>query len=141
MYLLFDIVDFGYKPLNYNKILDKWTKISKAIEPADSKTALHRQGVLQAMRNHPNTQLLTKTYKDSSGNQRRVATGIMVGEATPSVLRVDYVAGNPFSAKNKKLKGALQSLRAEAGTRSIDIDAITPTVKQLYNRRLGDKML
>lgn len=140
MYLLHDLCSFGYKPPDYNKILDKWLRISKATEPMNSTTAYHRQMLLQSMRNRPNTELLTKTYKD--GNKtRRVATGIMVGKQKPDRLRVDYIAGNPFSAKDKRFKGALSSVREKAGNKDIEIDSITPAVDRLYNRKLGDKRI
>lgn len=140
MYLLHDICIFGYKQPNYNKILDKWLKVSKATEPMSSTTAYHRQMLLQSMRNRPNTELLTKTYKDGT-KTRRVATGIMVGKQKPDRLRVDYVAGNPFSAKDKRFKGALKSIEKKAGDKKIEIDPITNAVDRLYDRTLGNKRI
>ena len=134
------LCDFGYKSPDYNKILDKWVKISKKIEPMNSTTAYHRQMLLQSMRNRPNTELLTKTYKDGD-KTRRVATGIMVGKTKPDRLRVDYIAGNPFSTKDKRFRGALESLRRKAGDKDIEIDSITPSVEKLYNIKLGDKLI
>jgi len=134
------LCDFGYKPPDYNKILDKWVKVSKKIEPMNSTTAYHRQMLLQSMRNRPNTELLTKTYKDGD-KTRRVATGIMVSKTKPDRLRVDYIAGNPFSSKDKRFKGALESVRRKAGDKDIEIDSITPVVERLYNRKLGDKRI
>lgn len=140
MYLLHDIQEFGYKSPDYNKILDKWTRVSKATEPMNSTTAYHRQMLLQSMRNRPNTELLTKTYKDGT-KTRRVATGIMVGKMKPDRLRVDYIAGNPFGAKDKKFKGALDSVRKKAGDKAVEIDPISPAINRLYNKKLGDKLI
>ena len=136
MYLL---SDFGYKPTNYNKILDKWLSVSKKIEPFNDTKAYHRQMMLQSMRNRQSLSLLKKDYTDAQGRSRRVVTGMVQSKDKPDRLVVSNLVGNPFSAKDKKFKGALDSVRKKAGTRNIEIDSITPKVDMLYNKKLGDK--
>ncbi len=60
MYLLHDICSFGYKPPDYNKILDKWLRVSKKIEPFNDTKAYHRQMMLDSMRNRQGLELLKK---------------------------------------------------------------------------------
>lgn len=141
MYLLHDIQSFAYKPPDYNKILDKWLKISKATEPFNDTTAYHRQMMLGSMRNKQGLELLKKEYKDPQGRKRKLVTGMAQLEDKPDRLIVKNLVGNPFSKKDKRFKGALKSVRKRAGNKDIEIDAITNTVDRLYNRKLGDKRI
>jgi hypothetical protein len=141
MYLLHDIQSFAYKPPDYNKILDKWLKVSKATEPFNDATAYHRQMMLGSMRNRQGLELLKKEYKDSQGRIRKLVTGMAQVEDKPDRLVVKNLVGNPFSKKDKKFKGALESVRKRAGDKGIEIDSITPRVEMLYNKKLGDKRI
>lgn len=136
MYLLHD---FGYKEPDYNKILNKWYRVSKKIEPFNNTKAYHRQMMLDSMRDRQGLQLLKKEYKDTQGRKRKVVTGIMQAKEKPDRLVVNYLAGNPFSAKDSKFRGALDSIEKKAGRRKIQIDPLTPTVDKLYDDKFGYK--
>lgn len=141
MYFLQDFyfTSFAYKPPDYNKILDKWSRISKKIEPFNDTTAYHRQMMLDSMRNKQGLELLKKEYKDSKGRTRQLVTGMAQIKDKPDRLIVANLVGNPFSRKDKKFKGALDSVKKRAGDRDIAIDAITPAVDRLYNKKLAGK--
>jgi len=136
MYLL---AEFAFKEPNYNKILDKWSRISKSIEPFNDTTAYHRQMMLDSMRNRQGLELLKKEYKDTQGRNRRVVTGMMQGKDKLDRLIVRNLVGNPFSKRDNKFKGAVDSVRKRAGTKNIEIDPINNAVDRLYNKKLGSK--
>lgn len=138
MYLLHDVC-FAYKEPNYNKILDKWLRVSRKIEPFNDTKAYHRQMMLESMRNRPNLSLLKKQYKDAQGRNRRVVTGMAQMKEKPDRLIVDNLVGNPFSAKDDRFKGAIKSIEKKAGKKNIQIDPITPAVDRLYNETIGHK--
>ena len=138
MYLL---ADFAFKELNYNKILDKWLKVSKKTEPFNDTKAYHRQMMLQSMKNRSNLSLLKKDYKDAQGRSRRVVTGMVQSKDKPDRLIVSNLVGNPFSRKDTRFKGAMKSIEKKAGKRHVEIDAITPAVDKLYNDTIGYKRI
>ncbi len=141
MYLLHDICSFGYKPPNYNKILDKWLRVSKKIEPFNDTKAYHRQMMLDSMRNRQGLELLKKEYKDFSGKTRRVVTGMAQTKEKPDRLIVNNLVGNPFSRKDDRFKGAMKSIEKRSGKKKVEIDAITPAVDRLYNDTIGYKRI
>ena len=126
MYLLHDLcfARFGYQPPNYNKIIDKWIKVSKKTEPFNNTKAYHRQMMLDSMRDRQGLSLLKKEYKDTQGRKRKVVTGIMQAKEKPDRLVVNYLAGNPFSAKDDRFRGAMKSIEKKSGKKKVQIDAI-----------------
>lgn len=141
MYLLHDLCIFGFKEPNYNKILDKWLRVSKTTEPFNNTKAYHRQMMLESMKNRSNLSLLKKEYKDAQGRSRRVVTGMMQSKEKPDRLIVHNLVGNPFSSKDDRFKGAIKSLEKRSGKKKIQIDPITPAVDDLYNNTIGYKRI
>lgn len=143
MYLLHDLcfAPFAYKDPNYNKIIDKWIKVSKKTEPFNNTKAYHRQMMLDSMRDRQGLSLLKKEYRDTQGRKRKVVTGIMQAKEKPDRLVVNYLAGNPFSARDKRFRGALDTIEKKAGRRKIQIDPITPAVDKLYDDKFGYKRI
>lgn len=137
MYLLPDLsfASFGYKEPNIPKIINKWQKLSKKVEP----TKHTRHTILNMMSYSPNeVTILKKTYKD--GNKtRKVATGLMEAYDSPRTgnLVVHGLVGNPKSVVDPRFKGALDSVDKIRGKRKISIAGVNDDLEKLYDKKFG----
>ena len=148
MYIL---ADFAYKKPDWVKVLTKWENSAGNLK--GNPKNYDRSYVIDRLKNKAvdaednidelGFKFLKKEYRDPKTNsKRRVVTGIAdISKNTPSRIDVDYLVGNPKAEKDKRFKGALESLNKEVGNKKIYIVGLSKKVDDIYKKKFGDRLV